>query len=95
MVNIVPMLQKVFNSWILNERALPITLCLDGIRIKFMEQMARRREECRLWRTSLCPSMELRFDELIEEGFGWDVSKSSDFAFEVKSPNSHCVDLKE
>lgn len=83
-----------FNSWIIEERALPITSCLDGIRIKIMEQMAKRREECHLWTTILCPSMEHRLKGLIDEGFGWVVYKSSEFIFEVKSPSSHHVDLQ-
>jgi len=84
-----------FNSWILNERALPITACLDGIRVKVMEQMARRREESHLWNSTLCPSMEARLVELIEAGFRWDIYKSSNSVFEVKSPKSHYVDLKQ
>lgn len=83
-----------FNSWILEDRVMPITSCLDGIRVKVMEQMARRREECRLWTTTLCPVMEERLSKLVDVGFGWDVYKSSDFVFEVKSPKSHFVDLE-
>jgi len=84
-----------FNSWILEERALPITSCLDGIRIKIMEQMAKRREESRLWTTFLCPTMENRLKVLVKEGFGWDVLRVSQHLFEVRSPISHRVDLKD
>lgn len=82
-----------FNSWILAERALPITSCLDSIRIKLMEQMCKRREEVQNWKSVLCPTMEARLSELINEGHGWDVFKSSDYTFEVKSSTSHHVDL--
>lgn len=84
-----------FNSWILDERALPITSCLDGIRIKMMEQMAKRREESHMWNSTLCPFMESRIYELIEEGFGWDVYTSKKFVFEVKASKSYHVDLNE
>ena len=77
-----------FNSWILENRVMPITSCLDGIRVKVMEQMARRREECCLWTTYLCPVMEERLSKLVGDGFGWEVFKSSEFVFEVKSPKS-------
>ena len=52
-----------FNSWILEDRFMPITSCLDGIRVKIMEQMARRRGECTLWKTVLCPIMEDRLSK--------------------------------
>ena len=62
-----------FNSWILEDRVMPITSCLDDIRVKVMEKMARRREESRLWTTKLCPVMEERLSKLVDDGFGWDV----------------------
>lgn len=83
-----------FNSWILKERHLPITCCLDGIRIKLMNQMSKRREEASTWSSVLCPKMENRLLKLKEEGFGWNVSRSSKFIFEVHSPISHKVDLE-
>ena len=73
---------------------MPITSCLDGVRVKVMEQMARRREECCLWTTCLCPVMEERLSKFVDDGFGWDVYKSLEFVFEVKSPKSQVVDLK-
>jgi len=83
-----------FNSWILKDKVMPIISCLDGIRVKVMEQMARRREQCCLWTMVLCPVMEERLSKLVDDGFGWDVFKSSQFVFEVKSPKSHVVDLQ-
>ena len=38
--------------------------------------------------------MEDHLSKLVEEGFGWDVYKSSKFVFEVKSSKSHHVDLE-
>jgi len=70
-----------FNSWILDERSLPVTSCLDGIRVKLMVQMSNRREESSKWTSVLCPKMEARLLKLKEEGFGWSVSKSTRYVF--------------
>lgn len=70
-----------FNSWILDERSLPVTACLDGIRIKLMLQMSNRREEAANWNSVLYPKMEACLLKLKEEGFGWSVTKSSRYVF--------------
>lgn len=84
-----------FNSWIVDDRFMPITSCLDGIRVKVMEQMAKRREECHKWTTVLCPVMEQRLSKLVEDGFGWNAYRSNENIFEVRSPISHHVDLEK
>ena len=47
-----------FNKWILEERHLPITACMDRIRLKLMKLMSDRREVASTWNSVLCPVIE-------------------------------------
>lgn len=82
-----------FNKWILEERYLPITACLDKIRLKLMNLMSDRREFAATWNSTLCPVNENRLRNLYLEGASWFVIKSSEHVFEVHSPVRQVVDL--
>ncbi|OVA01553.1 zinc finger protein [Macleaya cordata] len=82
-----------FNSWISNERHIPVTSMLDQIRLKMMKMMSERREDSRTWTSYLCLKIELLLVNKIKAGWIWRVSKSSDSVFEVHSSGSHIVDL--
>lgn len=83
-----------FNAWILQERHLPVTACLDGIRKKMMEMICRRREDSLNWTTRLCPVMENRLNALVLESGRLNASISGDFVYEVQDGNyNHRVDL--
>ncbi|CAL8169562.1 unnamed protein product [Prunus armeniaca] len=62
-----------FNAWIVDQRHLPIYQLIDGIRIKIMEMIAQRRRIAEEWNTCLCPEMETRLEELLDNGRHWDV----------------------
>ncbi|OVA01455.1 hypothetical protein BVC80_509g28 [Macleaya cordata] len=82
-----------FNSWISNERHMPVTSMLDQIRLKMMKMMSERREDSRTWTSYLCPKFELLLVNKNTTGRTWRVSKSRDSVFEVHSSGSHIVDL--
>ncbi|KAF9596531.1 hypothetical protein IFM89_012262 [Coptis chinensis] len=60
-------LVECFNSWIDKEHHLPITAMLDEIRMKMMKMASDRRMECKNWKTIICPKMEVKLAERIEE----------------------------
>ena len=82
-----------FNKWILEERHLPITACLDKIRVKLMKLMSERRDLAGCWNSILCPVNENRLRKLHLDGATWFVIKSSKYVFEVHSPIRQVVDL--
>lgn len=83
-----------FNAWIEEQRFLPIYKLVDGIRVKIMEMNARRRLEAESWNSYLCPVMDSILENLLEQGRHWDVSRSSEFLFEVHGDVSVMVDLQ-
>ncbi|BFG35528.1 hypothetical protein CerSpe_218020 [Prunus speciosa] len=55
---------------------------------------AHRRRAAEGWNTMLCPEMETKLEKSLESGRYWDVSRSSDFLFEVHGEDSVMVDLQ-
>ncbi|OVA15680.1 hypothetical protein BVC80_1317g2 [Macleaya cordata] len=51
-------LSESFNSWIRDERTMPITAMLDHIRLKLMEMMLDRCLESKSGNSVLCPAIE-------------------------------------
>ncbi|KAK9280594.1 hypothetical protein L1049_014288 [Liquidambar formosana] len=82
-----------FNAWIKEARFLPITNLVDMIRLQLMGQMCSRRLEAGSWNTVLCPKMDARLGDKVENGRTWRVSMSSDVVFEVHSHPSVTVDI--
>lgn len=87
-------LVESFNSWIKNERFLPITQLFDKIRLKLMEQMANRREIAMKLNTGVCPVMDKRITDLFHFSRSWTVSKSSLNLYEVHCRPSVTVDFE-
>ncbi|XP_050379429.1 protein FAR1-RELATED SEQUENCE 6-like [Argentina anserina] len=82
-----------FNSWIKDERELPIYQLVDGIRLKMMKLNSDRCHEADTWNTYLCPTIEKNVDTLIQAGRNWEVFRSSTYVFEVRDIYSFMVDL--
>lgn len=59
-----------------------------------MGTIAQRRHAAEEWNTCLCPEMETKLKELLDSGHHWDVSRSSEFLFEVHGEDSVMVDLQ-
>ncbi|KAM1158147.1 hypothetical protein FF1_028677 [Malus domestica] len=62
-----------FNSWICEERSLPIYQLVDGIRVKMMEMNSERFRAAHNWNTFLCPDMEERLNQVLEVGRHWEI----------------------
>ncbi|XP_026396819.1 uncharacterized protein LOC113291509 [Papaver somniferum] len=80
------------------EREMPIAVMVDKIRLKLMEMMCIRREECVTsfdWRGVLCPKMETELYNNKMHGRDYNVTKSSEFLYEVHASLTQRVDLKE
>ncbi|KAM2557306.1 hypothetical protein TB2_014438 [Malus domestica] len=66
-----------FNSWICEERSLPIYQLVDCIRVKMMEMNKEWFRATHNWNTFLCPEMEERFNQVLEVGRHWEISRLS------------------
>ncbi|PIA57256.1 hypothetical protein AQUCO_00600177v1 [Aquilegia coerulea] len=60
-----------FNSWIGEERFLPITSLLNKVRIKLMNQFSERRVLGNGWNFIICPKIEFKLKERIDAGKTW------------------------
>ncbi|XP_024200641.1 uncharacterized protein LOC112203983 [Rosa chinensis] len=87
-------LAESFNAWVKVERELPSPQLVNRLRVKLMVSYAARRRAATKWSTILCPKMEKLLNKLYEVGRHWDVSRSTDFIFEVHDTYSFLVDLE-
>ncbi|XP_061993696.1 uncharacterized protein LOC133711611 [Rosa rugosa] len=84
-----------FNSWIANERLMPVYCMLDQTRIKQMEQMGERRDEAQRWTTELTPKMEERLKVQMEKSHRFSVHYSSPGVYEVLSNFSYVDNISD
>ncbi|KAL7164611.1 hypothetical protein ACSBR2_040497 [Camellia fascicularis] len=82
-----------FNNWIRTARHLPITQLVDAIRGQLMEQMAKRKAKCSVWRGELCPQMATTLELVFKTSRSWIVSQANENVFEVRSRPSVLVDI--
>ncbi|KAL7217755.1 hypothetical protein ACSBR2_011068 [Camellia fascicularis] len=82
-----------FNSWIRDERHLPITQMVDSIRTQIMQQRAKRRRKAEAWHGVVCPKMEAHLVKAYNKRRSWLVSQSNDDIYEVHSFPSVLVDV--
>ncbi|XP_028056594.1 uncharacterized protein LOC114260640 [Camellia sinensis] len=84
-----------FNSWIREERHLPITKLIDSVRIKLMRKIAKRRELVNKWNGLICPKMESKLHDGFNTSRPWIVSSSRNDVYEVHSHPSVSVDISK
>ncbi|KAK9292967.1 hypothetical protein L1049_020949 [Liquidambar formosana] len=84
-----------FNSQIGETRHLPVTNLIDSIRAMLMNQMSVRREQSSKWETRLCPNMDARLQNILQEGRIWIVRSTGNCVFEVQSYPSVSVDIRK
>ncbi|XP_028058128.1 uncharacterized protein LOC114262000 [Camellia sinensis] len=82
-----------FNSWIREERHLPITKLIDSVRIKLIRKIAKRRELVNKWNGLTCPKMESKLHDGFNTSKPWIVSSSGNDVYEVHSHPSVSVDI--
>ncbi|GFZ05186.1 hypothetical protein Acr_17g0007580 [Actinidia rufa] len=86
-------LAECFNSWIKDERHLPIMVLVDKIRVQLFEQRYCRREDTSRWSHVICPFMDAKLVDAYNSCRTWGVIRSSDDLFEVQSHPSVFVDI--
>ncbi|XP_026429042.1 protein FAR-RED ELONGATED HYPOCOTYL 3-like [Papaver somniferum] len=89
---------ECLNVWIKEERDMPIAVMFDKIGPKLMEMMCTRHEESAtsfVWRGVLCLKMETELYNNKMHGRDYNVTKSSEFVYEVHASLTQRVDLKE
>lgn len=84
-----------FNSWILEERHLPVMNMLDKLRVKIMNFNANKLVESDTWTNELCPFFQKLLNENWNKSRHWTISRSSQNVFEVHSEVRATVDLGE
>ncbi|KAG5534952.1 hypothetical protein RHGRI_022909 [Rhododendron griersonianum] len=82
-----------FNSWIEEERHLPITTLVDALRLKIMNMLSERRDQSRKWVGKVCPEMDKRLRASFNESRTWVVSAAGDGVHEVHSFPNVTVDI--
>ncbi|RZC69566.1 hypothetical protein C5167_032715 [Papaver somniferum] len=78
-------------------REKPIAIMVDEIRVKLMDQMCKRREDSAnlmKWRQTLCPEYEALLHDNKMHGCNYQVTKSSEYVFEVHASLTQTVNLK-
>ncbi|XP_028118687.1 uncharacterized protein LOC114316221 [Camellia sinensis] len=82
-----------FNSWIREERHLPITKLIDSVRIKLIKKIVKMRELVNKWNGLICPKMESKLHDGFNTSRPWIVSSSGNDVYEVHSHPSVSVDI--
>lgn len=83
-----------WNNQISDERGLPITKLIDGIRVMLMNQMRNRRQIAATWNTVLCKDVDAKMSEYVHESRAWHARPSTDELWEVFSTPNAVVDLQ-
>ncbi|KAF7145607.1 hypothetical protein RHSIM_Rhsim04G0195500 [Rhododendron simsii] len=82
-----------FNSWIEEERYLPIKPLVDAIRVKVMNLIVERREIASKWAGKICPQMDKRLTDCFYDSRTWVVSESGYGVYEVHAQPTVTVDI--
>ena len=82
-----------FNSMVLEERTLPITQLVDGIRARLMKFIGDRSYEASKWTSVLCPTKEKLIQKFVKDGQHWIVNRSNHQVYEVMADFKCKVDL--
>ncbi|XP_039138187.1 uncharacterized protein LOC120275627 [Dioscorea cayenensis subsp. rotundata] len=83
-----------FNAWIKEARHLPVTSMVDSIRFKLMNMLAERREQCNNWDTHLCPEIQKKVEQIVDESRFLRVGYSTDDTYKVIDNNNNAVSLQ-
>ncbi|KAF7142607.1 hypothetical protein RHSIM_Rhsim05G0171400 [Rhododendron simsii] len=75
------------------ERHLPVTQLVDRIRMKMMENIAKRSQVAAKWNFSICPNMNKELENSFHVSKSWNVKRSTTDVFEVLSDPSVMVNL--
>ncbi|KAG5524298.1 hypothetical protein RHGRI_031088 [Rhododendron griersonianum] len=86
-------LAECFNNWIQEERHLPVTQLVDRIRVKMMENIAKRSQVAAKWNFFICPNMNKELENSFHVSKSWNVKRSTTDVFEVLSDPSVMVNL--
>ncbi|KAI8567854.1 hypothetical protein RHMOL_Rhmol02G0154000 [Rhododendron molle] len=86
-------LAECFNNWIKEERHLPVTQLVDRIRVKMMENIAKRSQVAAKWNFSIYPNMNKELENSFHVSKSWNVKRSTTDVFEVLSDPSVMVNL--
>ncbi|XP_074323468.1 uncharacterized protein LOC141660384 [Apium graveolens] len=89
-------MSESFNSWIINERFMPLLTMLQEIHYKLMKRMTARRDDMLKTDLQLCPKIKKTLDLLITESRKWFADWDGEKKFQVKSgTRSVTVDLEK
>ncbi|XP_026384516.1 uncharacterized protein LOC113280084 [Papaver somniferum] len=83
-----------FNSWIKEEKGMPIAILVNWIRLKIMEQMSARKRKGATYKGFICPRLEKKVLASIRVGVQWIITKSGDMEWEVfDGKHTHAVNI--
>ncbi|XP_063949919.1 uncharacterized protein LOC135152758 [Daucus carota subsp. sativus] len=79
-----------FNSWIINERYMPLLTMLQEIQFKLMTRMRQKRDDMLASDLQICPKIKKYLDVLITESRKWNAAWDGERKFQVKQ-GTRCV----
>jgi zinc finger SWIM domain-containing protein 3 len=82
-----------FNSWILEDRELPITALINSIRSNIMKLRTKRRDKSFTWDSVLCPKTLESLKETMVASRMMTGNKSEDGIYEVHTTKAYHVDI--
>ncbi|XP_074346458.1 uncharacterized protein LOC141685244 [Apium graveolens] len=87
-------MSKSFNSWIINERFMPLLTMLQEIHYKLMTRMRQKRDDMMKSDLHICPKIKKYLDILITDSRKWSAAWDGHKKFQVKlGTRSVTVDL--
>uniref|UniRef100_A0ACD5VHE1 Uncharacterized protein n=1 Tax=Avena sativa TaxID=4498 RepID=A0ACD5VHE1_AVESA len=88
---------EVFNSYIVDEREMPMLSMLESIFLKIMNRMVTKDEEANKWHGRICPKIKKKLEKATEFSAGCHVRIAADDLFHVTTgeyEREYNVDLK-